>query len=279
MTVAQIASKSCHIAPLCLESMLQRFENKRPYSHPLSPIPASNDRYELPADFVNALAFLRPIVPAKGRRYETHVNLLGGKLYVLTTKLIVEYDLGKLNFPNWWLSTKTILILGAFETSPTEVFVDGGDLCFRWPDGQECLFHQRQHMRPSDTHERMAEDAFACFWRFDRGTEVTDEMRSSLYTKIGERKLAPDIFINGDSLASRMSSNGKNWTFESSDPFPNNATRTMRFDRQAFLNMIQVADEIDFSTSPVCFRHKCGRGMLVERTAALETPYFGQLDD
>ncbi|MCE8526867.1 hypothetical protein KBY23_16435 [Ruegeria pomeroyi] len=258
--------------------MLQRLENTRPYSHPFSPIPVGDACYELPTDFVNGLAFLRPIVSAKGRSYETQVNLLGGRLYALTTKLIVEYDAGQVNLPNWWFSPGQIPILDAFGSPPAEVFVDGGDLCFRWPDGQECLLHGRR-LWPSDSHEQMAKDAFARFWRFDQGTEVTDEIRRSLRKKIGEKRLAPDIFLNGESLASRMSSNGKNWTFESSDPFPTNAGRTMRFDRQAFLKMIRVADEIDFSTSPVCFRHAHGRGMLVERTATSDTPDFGPFDD
>jgi hypothetical protein len=64
------------------------------YSSPVSPIPATGDRYALPADFVNGLAFLRPLLPKKGRSFETDVNLIGGKLYLLTTKLIVEYDAG-----------------------------------------------------------------------------------------------------------------------------------------------------------------------------------------
>lgn len=76
-----------------------------------------------------------------------------------------------------------------------------------------------------------------------------------------------------------MSSDGKNWTLQSCDAFPNNATRIMRFDRQAFLNTIRVADGIDFTVSPVCFRHAHGRGLLIERTSTLDNPNFDLSDD
>lgn len=260
--------------------MLQRLEITRPYRHLLSPIPVGDERHALPIDFVDGLTFLRPIVATKGEWFERQVNLLGGKLYALTTRLIVEYDAGPVSLRNWGFASDAISILAAFEERPTEVCDDGRDLCFRWADGQECLLHKVFLMEPSQTHEQMAHEAFARFWQFDQGTEITDETRRKLRKKIGATRLAPDIFINGESLASRMSSDkGKSWTFESSDDFPSNAGRTMRFDRRAFLNMIRVADEIDFSASPVCFRHAHGRGMLVERAATLDSPDFGPFDD
>ena len=56
-------------------------------------------------------------------------------------------------------------------------------------------------------------------------------------------------------------------------------SRLMRFDREAFLKMIRVADEIDFAVLPVCFRHAHGRGLLIERTATTDSPDMGLSDE
>lgn len=132
---------------------------------------------------------------------------------------------------------------------------------------------------PSSDHQRVVEESFDRFWCFNKGTEITEETRRYVRKLITHKKLAADIFIDGQEVASRMSSDGSSWTFESTDPFPTNATRIMRFDRVAFLNMIRVADEIDFTASPVCFRHAHGRGLLIERSATLDNPDFGQFDE
>lgn len=277
--VAKIAPKSRHIRALSTEGMLKRFENMRPYSHPLSPIPVNGDRYALPADFVNGLAFLRPFVKSRGNGFERHVGLLAGKLYLLSTSLVIEYDAGSLDIPDWWFSPETIRMLEAFKAPPTEVVVHHSGLYFRWHDGQEFFAYDPHLTLPGSTHRRMADEAFNHFQPFDQGTEITDESRSHLRKLIDHKKLATDIFIDGQWVVSRMSSDGRNWTLESSDPFPTNATRIMRFDRQAFLNMIRVADEIDFSISPVCFRHAHGRGLLIERTATSDTPDMGLIDE
>lgn len=251
----------------------------RPYSHPLSPITVSGKRYALPPQFVDGLTFLLPLLRTKGDWFDTQVSVLAGKLYVLTNQSVVEYDVGSLNLPDRWFSPEVIQTLEAFGAPPTEVFIKGHHLHFRWHDGQEFVTRPFQHLMPGTTHRRMAEQAFSHFRNFDQGVAVTDDMRRNLRKLIDHKKLATDIFINGQSVASRMSSDGKNWTLENSDPFPTNATRVMRFERKAFLNMIRVADVIDFSVSPVCFRHAHGRGLLIERTATSDTPAFEVSDD
>lgn len=239
----------------------------------------SGERYALPCAFVDGLAFLRPLLKSKGDRYETEVNLLGGKLYVLTTQLVVEFDAGSLGLRDWWFAPELIQIMEAFKASPVEVFDHDGNLCFRWEDGQEFVAHLLHPLRPGSTYQRMADQAFGYFRPFDHGIAITDETRRYLRKHVGDKKLASDVFIDGQSVASWMSSDGKSKTSECLDPFPVNSTRVMRFDRQAFLNMIRVADEIDFSVSPVCFRHGHGRGLLIERTATSDTPNFGVSDD
>ncbi|SLN66771.1 hypothetical protein PEL8287_03706 [Roseovarius litorisediminis] len=249
----------------------------RPYSHPLSPIPVNGDRYALSADFVNGLAFLRPLVKPRGKDFEKQVGLLAGKLFVLTTSLVIEYDAGSLELPDFWFSPDVIRTLEAFGAPPTEVFVHRTDLCFRWQDEQE-FFVRLHNLIPGSTHRQMVDEAFTHYQPFTQGVEVTNTTRRDLRRMHGDKKLAADLFINGQSAVSRMSSNGKTWTHESTAPFLNNATRIMRFDRHAFLGMIRIADEIDFSISPVCFRHAHGKGLLIERTATLDTPEMGQFD-
>jgi|GEM_PF-2528471 len=259
--------------------MLQTLTNTRPYAQPLSPIKVKGDSYALPADFMSGLTFLRPLLSRRGNWFDTHVNLLGGKLYAVTNQLIVEYTPDSVELPNRLFSSKMIRTLEAFQTPPREVFSDGIEFHFRWDDGQELSMRQLHSPLPGSNHQRVAEESFSRFWSFNEGTKITAETRRYLRKLINHKKLAADIFINGQSIASRMSSNGNNWTLESTDPFPTNATRIMRFDRQAFLNMIGVADEVDFSVSPVCFRHAHGRGLLIERTSTLDNPDFGSLDD
>lgn len=130
--------------------MLQTFTNTRPYAQPLSPIPVSGERYALPPDFVDGLAFLRPLLPRKGNWFDTQVNVLGGKLYLLTNKLVVDYDVGRLALPNRWFAPDVIRVLEAFGAPPSEVFDSRGDLCFRWLDGQEFFARPSNTLLPSD---------------------------------------------------------------------------------------------------------------------------------
>lgn len=257
--------------------MNQRLRIDMDYSRPVSPIPATGDRYALPADFVNGLAFLRPLLPKKGQLFETVVSLIGGKLYLLTNKLIVEYDAGRIDLPPWCFNPREIAILEAFGAPPAEVSIAKSDLCFRWADGQELLVHntRRGRLEPRDRHLRLTEDLFRRFWRFTDGTLITDDTRRTLRKRFGGKEMAPDIFIDGQQIAGRYGENGA----EDLYPFPTNAPRLMRFDREAFLNMIRLADEIDFSMSPVCFCHAHGRGLLIERTATTDHPDMGPSDE
>jgi len=264
--------------------MLQTLTNTRPYAQPLSPIEVKGDRYALPANFVSGLAFLRPFVKPSGMDFEKQVGLLEGKLYVLTTSLVIEYDPGSLVLPDRWFSSETIRMLEAFKASPTEVYIDRDDLCFQWHDGQE-FFVSLPNLLPGNTHRQMVDEAFTHCQPFIQGVEIADERRKGLLRMhrggAAKKNFWPDkdIFINGQAIVSRASSVETTWTLENTDPFPTNATRIVRFDRKAFLDMIRVADEIDFSTSPVCFRHAHGRGVLVERTLGSDIPTFGGADD
>lgn len=256
--------------------MNQRLRIDMDYSSPVSPIPAHGDRYALPADFVNGLALLRPLLPKKGGLFEKVVNLIGGKLYLLTNKLIVEYDAGGIDLPPWCFNPSEIAILEAFGTSPSEVHNIGLDLYFRWADGQELLVHAiGGRIVPRDLHLRLTEELIRRFWRFTEGTPITDDARRALRKRFGGKEMAPDIFIDGQQIAGRFGENGAEDLF----PFPANVARLMRFDREAFLKMIRVADEIDFSVSPVCFRHAHGRGLLIERTATTDHPNMGLSDE
>lgn len=277
--------------------MNQRLQINMDYSSPVSPIPAHGDRYALPADFVNGLAFLRPLLPKKGRSFETDVNLIGGKLYLLTTKLIVECDAGGIDLPPWCFGPREIAILEAFKAPPAEVSIAEPDLCFRWADGQELLVHNKSGWRlvPQDHHIRLTEDLFRRFWRFTEGTPIAADARRALRKRFGGKEMAPDIFIDGQQIAGRFGGKPRHPDIiidktqvagrppikgsEDLYPFPTNAHRLMRFDREAFLNMIRVADEIDFSVSPVCFRHAHGRGLLIERTVTTDHPDMGLSDE
>ena len=113
-------------------------------------------------------------------------------------------------------------------------------------------------MFPDSTHRRWVDEAFSRFWRFDQGTVITDGTRRELRKHFGEKLNLPDIFIDGQTVAGWFGA----YLGQHCIPLPTNASRVMRFDRKAFLDMIRVADEIDFSVSPVCFRHARGRASL-----------------
>ena len=80
---------------------------------------------------------------------------MAGKLYLLTTSLVIEYDVGDMELPDFWFSPETIRILAAFKALPIEVFVHQTDLCFRWQDKQEFFVRLHQVM-PSRWHRQMA---------------------------------------------------------------------------------------------------------------------------
>ena len=254
---------------------MQRLKIVNPISRPILPIPAKGQRYELPRDFVDGLAFLKPLVQRRGTRVDTQVNLLGGKLYILNNSLIVEYDAGGIGFRDWWFTPDVIRILEGFDEPPTEVFHDCDNLCFRWSDGQELLVIGRNVFTPGHQQQRMVDEAFSRFWRFDQGTVITDGARRELRKDFNEKLYLADIFIDGQTVAGWFGA----YRGQRCIPFATNTSRVMRFDRKAFLDMIRVADEIDFSVSPVCFRHAHGRGLLVERTATMVQPNMDLSDE
>ena len=129
----------------------------------------------------------------------------------------------------------------------------------------------------------MANDAFERFMQFNDRITLTGDTRKELRRMHNGGKLNNDICMDGRFAISRMSGDGRTWTSEKVTPFECNADRVMRFDdrvmrfdRKAFIGMIKVAQEINFATNPVCFRHEHGRGMLIERTLGTDVPDFGE---
>lgn len=269
--------------------MLQTFENTRPYAQPLASIKAVGDWYSMPPDFVEGLVFLKRFLRRPTRPetlIETAVHLLDGTLYALTNSLIVEYEVGETSIPDLSFGPTGINTLGAFATAPSEIvikFDDVSEFLFSWTDGQRLSSDTSWNsvaLNPVSVgrraYRRVAKDAFDRFWRFHQGVALDDETRTAVMQMHGGTNLANDIFVNGRGVVSRMSSDRerKVWTSQTHSSCASNAERTMRFERKAFLDMIRVADEIDFSVSPVCFRHPHGRGMLIERTLGSDTPEF-----
>lgn len=80
--------------------MLQTFTNTRLYCQPLSPLVVDGERYALPVDFVECLAFLTPFVTRRGNPVEQWVHLIDGKLKVITNSLILECDVAPNTLPN-----------------------------------------------------------------------------------------------------------------------------------------------------------------------------------
>jgi len=262
--------------------MLQTVTNTRPYAQPLSPIEVKGERYALPSDFVDGLAFLRPFVKCRSKMIENFVHLLSGKLYIVTNNLVIDYEIGSTDLPNACLGPNEIRILEAFGTPPVEVSFDSKMFHFQWEDGQQFFFGGSGTSGvylSSETHERAANDAFDRFLRFNDSVAITDAVKREIRRVHGGSKLAKDIFLNEQAILSRMSSDGETWTSDSTTPFENNAHRVMRFDRGAFLGMIKIATEINFATSPVCFRHEHGRGMLVELTTGSHLPDFEEVEN
>ena len=264
--------------------MLQKFTNTRPYAQPLSSIPANGERYTLPSDFVDGLAFLRPFVKPRGKLAEWWVHLLGGKLYIITNELIIDYEIGSNELQDVSFSQNAIRVLEAFGSPPSEVCQQHYRLHFGWDDGQEFLIdsdrgfmNHRSIYQPGRGYVESAADAFDRFLQFNDSVEISDTARREIRRMHGGAKLAKDIFLNEQEIVSRMSSDGKTWTLETSTPFLNNTDRVMRFDRKAFLGMIKIADEINFATSPVCFRHEHERGMLIEQTLGADLPDFEEV--
>lgn len=266
---------------------LHTWEYTKPYTQPIQPITLSGERYALPSDFVEGLVFLMPF-PKKGQMwFERCVHLINGKLYVITNNMILDYNIGKNELPNLaFRQPATIRILNAFDTPPKQLIIDGETFLFSWDDGQECYIASLR-LDPIFTHSFPRIIAHTTIldqhWNFQTGVSLDEESRKTLRRMHGGSKLLSDLFLNPTATVSRGDGiNRKRHDVadvENLSPFPNNASRPMRFDRRAFLDMIKIATEIDFKSSPVCFRHEHGRGMLIERTLGLDVPDFEIADD
>lgn len=119
------------------------------------------------------------------------------------------------------------------------------------------------------------------YWDFNNGKVVGEETRKRLRRWLSASKLHRDIYVASGCVVSRMKNlKGSNEdTLVDINDFENNATRTMCFDRHAFVSMIKVATEIDFNSSPICFLHDNGRGLLVEKTLGTDIPDYEVSDD
>ena len=126
---------------------------------------------------------------------------------------------------------------------------------------------------------RRAAEAFGHCWNFEHGIKIGDETRKILRGNHGGAKPVDDAFVNGEFFHTHLQDKEGKLSSERVTLFECNAGRLMRFDRTAFLDMMKVANEIDFSTSPVCFKHPNGRGLLVERTLGSFIPDFKGWND
>jgi hypothetical protein len=269
--------------------MLMTFDDSNSYPQPLTSISVSGQRHALPSDFVDGLSFLRRFVTkgpmisnGKGvivRNWdflESRVHVLDGTLYLLTNRLIVEYKIGENDLPNLSFDPEAIKSIEAFGAPPAHVIIGDEGFLFQWEDGQD-LHIRAVFAGPicwSVDCCKVAVSAFEQHWcEFRRGIVPTpDEGRH--IQKLTRGRGSDDLYLNADTLVERMSSDGKDWTSIGRFQFASGATRPMRFDRKAFAAMLKIATEINFQSSPICFRHEHGRGMLVERTLGSDVPEF-----
>lgn len=262
--------------------MLQRFENTRPYSQPFSTVPVEGDRFVLPPDFVDGLIFLAPFVKRSGLPVETWVHLIGGKLYLVTNSLILEFVIGGNDLPDLKFSPPLIRTLEAFGTPPVSLSVDGDQYLFTWEGGQE-LFVDWDRLVWLGDAKKMTDARAATLdnhWKFQNGKPVSDEARRDFRRTFSTSKLHEDVYMSPRGVIARIFDKKSNrCTSEHLVDFDSNASRLMRFERQAFAHMVKVATEIDFQCSPVCFHHAGGRGLLVERTLGTDVPDVEVWDD
>jgi hypothetical protein len=257
--------------------LLQEREIKPLYTQPIQPIELGGERYALPDDFLKGLKFLKPFL---GRKFapsvEKCVYLTDGKLYAFTNSLFVDFEIGDCELPSLEFSAAAINTLSAFRTAPSELLIDGDAFTFEWKNDQQLYFGDSDHYSPvwyanalTDVRARTIDGQ----WLFKNGTGVDKETQRSIRRSQSWVKLWNDVYVATGCVYSRGQ------TLEQLDDFPNNATRLMRFERKAFAQMIKVATAIDFTTSPVCFRHSKGRGLLIERTLGSDVPDFEFSDD
>ncbi|MEP1768208.1 MAG: hypothetical protein ABJJ53_16400 [Sulfitobacter sp.] len=259
--------------------MLQTLVNTMPYAQPLSSIPTEGERVALPAKLFDGLVCLAPFVKRSGDQVEKWVHLINGKFYVVTNSLILEFAFGDNALPNLMFDPDIIRTLAAFDTAPQELVIGDNTFLFEWADGQELFMQGDAISGPvwfggSKPMSDARAETVDKYWSFDDGKPVDDTARKTLRRALSAPKLHKDVYLTRKGLISRMRAlkDVDGYTSEHLEPFETNATRMMRFELQAFARMIKVATQIDFQSSPVCFLHEGGRGLLVERSLGSDTP-------
>ena len=261
--------------------LLQKWENTRPYEQPFQPIALDGERHALPCDLVDGLTFLLPFLKRKGNPVEIWVHLINTKLFVITNSLILDYEIANSSLPDLKFNANAIRTLGAFDTAPSNLMIQDDAFLWEWPNGEQLFVSSSGMMKPicfgdhKPTSDARASSINA-YWGFNNGEAVSEETRKRLRRWLSASKLHRDVYVASGCVISRMKNlKGSNEdTLVGIDDFENNATRTMRFDRHAFVSMIKVATEIDFDSSPICFLHDNGRGLLVEKTLGSDVPDY-----
>lgn len=245
--------------------MLQSWGSDFTYEQPVHLDRSDGQRFALPPNFVQGLAFLRP--------FTAWVQLIDGRLYAASNSLIVEYEIGACDFGNMSFSGKICRILAGFATAPEGIVIRRAKTLFTWTDGQDLFVDtSNQFWTPiSWGSDRIIADTFKQHWTFGVGTAIDDETRKSLRRMFHGGGTGRDVFLDGQAVLSRNPTR----TVETEATFPANTEGLIRFDRKPFLAMLKVATEIDFAASPLCFRHAHGRGMVVRRTIGRDVPTFG----
>lgn len=266
--------------------MLQTFTNTRPYCQSLSPLTVDGERYALPVDFVDYLAFLTPFVMRHGNPVEQWVHLIDAKLKVITNSLVLECDVAPNTLPNLKFKPKVIRTLEAFGSAPTSLTINLDSYLFEWDDGQQFFVSTKNSTGPiwrgdRDAEENPRANVIANNWCFDDGGKLDDETRLNIKRTLSQAKVHNDVYLSPLGLISRIKSHKSSgeFTSESLTDFESNVLQLMRFDRKPFLMMCNVATEIDFSCSPVCFRHPHGRGLLIERSPSPDAPDWEAWND
>lgn len=263
-----------------------RFNDSGSYEQPLQPFEVSGQRYTLPPDFVDGLSFLRrfvrkgPLVRIDNTPYsrdwhivESRVHLADGTLYLLTNNLIVSYEIGACDMPNFSFDVRAIRTIEAFGTPPSSVVIDRFAI-FQWDDGQDVRMeasHDYHSLAWSGLNDVVV-NALDKYWReFSNGLKPTDDERTDIRSRVHGSQA---VFLQSEGMLACSSRDGRDWTSIAEKEFATGLKGTKRVDPKAFSAMMQIADEIKFDNSPICFRHANGRGILVEKTLGSNVPDF-----
>lgn len=267
--------------------MLIRFNDSGSYEQPLEPVEVSGQRYVLPSDFVDGLSFLRRFV-TKGAVFPIHhgsvwvtdwnfvesrVHIVDGTLYLLTNNLIVSYEIGECDMPNFSFDVRAIRTIEAFGAPPSNVVIDRCAV-FQWENGQEVRMEASRaydSLGGSGLTDRVV-GALDKYWRnFSNGVTLTDEERTDIRKRAHGTQA---VFLRPEGMLACSSRDGEDWTYIAGRKFATGLKGSKRVHSKAFSAMMQIADEIAFDTNPICFRHAHGRGILVENTLGSNVPNF-----